>query len=240
MTPQPHLTLLDNNRRWVRERLAQDPEFFRRRAAKHAPKYLWIGCSDARVPADVITPAEPGEMFVHRNIANQVVPSDANMLAVLQYAIEVLKVEDVIVCGHEECGGVKAALGGPAPAVVDQWLMHVRNVARLHDDELRAVPAGDARVVRLAELNVREQVYNLSRTPIVQEAWARGQSLRLHGVVYGLAEGILRDLSVSLDGSPLGTPTQPPAAAPIAKPLAAPLAGRLREPAHAGEELRAG
>jgi carbonic anhydrase len=235
MTPQPHLTLLDNNRRWVHERLAQDPEFFRRRAAKHEPKYLWIGCSDARVPADVITQTEPGEMFVHRNIANQVVPSDANLLAVLQYAVEVLKVEDVIVCGHEECGGVKAALQGVAPPVVDQWLMHVRNVARLHDEELSEVPEGNARVVRLAELNVREQVYNLSRTPVVQEAWARGQTLRLHGVVYGLAEGILRDLGVSLDGSPIAAPLR------SAAPAVLPASSRLeREPALAGGALPVG
>lgn len=200
MTPRTHLTILDNNRRWVSERLAEDPEFFRRRAAKHEPHYLWIGCSDARVPADVISGTEPGEMFVHRNIANQVMPSDANLLAVLQYAVEVLKVQDVIVCGHEECGGVKAALGGAAPPAVDQWLMHVRNVARLHDDELQATPDGTARVVRLVELNVREQVYNLSRTSVVQEAWARGQTLRLHGLVYGLSEGILRDTGVSMDG----------------------------------------
>jgi carbonic anhydrase len=233
MTPQPHLALLENNRRWVHERLAQDPEFFRRRVAKHEPKYLWIGCSDARVPADMITQTEPGEMFVHRNIANQVVPSDANLLAVLQYAVEVLKVEDVIVCGHEECGGVKAALNGAAPAAVDQWLMHVRNVARLHEEELQAVPEGNARVVRLAELNVREQVYNLSRTPIVQEAWARGQTLRLHGVVYGLAEGILRDIGVSIDGSPVEAPA--PVAAPPA--AAAPIA---RERELAGVGLRAG
>jgi len=207
MSRLPHHALLENNRRWVQQRTAEDPEFFRRRAARHEPRYLWIGCSDARVPADMITGTEPGDLFVHRNVANQVVPGDANLLAVLQYAVEALHVQDVIVCGHEECGGVKAALGGSAPPAVDQWLMHVRMVARLHDDELSALSPGDARVVRLVELNVREQVYNLSRTPVVQRAWARGQALRLHGLVYGLHEGLLRDVRVSMDGS--AVPTAP-------------------------------
>ncbi|WP_284348728.1 carbonic anhydrase [Roseisolibacter agri] len=220
MSRLPHHALLENNRRWVRERTAEDPEFFRRRAARHEPRYLWIGCSDARVPADVITGTEPGEMFVHRNIANQVVPGDANLLAVLQYAVEALGVQDVIVCGHEECGGVKAALGAAAPPAVDQWLMHVRTVARLHDEELQALPPGDARIVRLVELNVREQVYNLSRTPVVQRAWARGQTLRIHGLVYGLHEGLLRDTGVTMDGSPLigSAPIGAPSGAPNALP----------------------
>jgi carbonic anhydrase len=192
--------LLDNNRRWVRSRTAADPDFFARRVGEHRPKFLWIGCSDARVPADLITGTEPGQIFVHRNIANQVVPTDANLQAVLQYAIEALGVTDVIVCGHEECGGVRAALEGGAPPAVAQWLSNLRTVARLHDDELEAAGSQPARLRRLVELNVAEQVYNLSRIATVQEAWARGQTLRLHGWVYGLGEGLLHDVGITLDG----------------------------------------
>jgi carbonic anhydrase len=195
-------TMLANNRRWVRERTAEDPDFFRRQASEHRPHTLWIGCSDARVPADLISQTEPGELFVHRNIANQVVPTDTNLLAVLQYAVDVLGVQDVIVCGHEECGGVKAALEDAAPPTVSQWLAQLRTVARLHDDELSAIADPMRRYVRLVELNVAEQVYNLSRTMVVEQAWARGKTLRLHGWVYGLREGLLRDVGVTLDGTP--------------------------------------
>jgi carbonic anhydrase len=193
--------MLANNRRWVRERTASDPDFFRRQAREHQPHSLWIGCSDARVPADLISQTEPGELFVHRNIANQVVPTDSNLLAVLQYAVDVLGVEDIIVCGHEECGGVKAALEGVAPPTVSQWLAQLRTIARLHDDELSAIADPVGRYVRLVELNVAEQVYNLSRTTVVEQAWARGATLRLHGWVYGLREGLLRDVGVSLDAA---------------------------------------
>jgi carbonic anhydrase len=196
----PTLALLDNNQRWVRAHTAKDPDFFRRRVGEHRPKFLWIGCSDARVPADLITGTEPGDIFVHRNIANQVVPTDANLLAVLQYAVEALGVTDVIVCGHEECGGVKAALEGGAPPAVAQWLSNLRTVARLHDEELTAEDSQRDRLRRLVELNVAEQVFNLSRIATVQEAWGRGQTLRLHGWVYGLGEGLLRDVGVTLDG----------------------------------------
>ncbi|MDF1505094.1 carbonic anhydrase [Roseisolibacter sp. H3M3-2] len=210
--------ILERNRAWVAERTSEDPEFFSRRAKEHRPRYLWIGCSDARVPADVLTQTEPGEIFVHRNIANQVVATDANLAAVLQYAIDVLKVEDVVVCGHSECGGVKASITGGAPQVVDNWLAQLRTVIRLHEDELAELN-GDERVMRLVELNVREQVYNLSRTTVVQEAWGRGQTLRLHGVVYRLDEGILRDVGVSIDGSPASerlAGAAPAAARPLA------------------------
>jgi carbonic anhydrase len=220
--------ILERNQRWVAERTAEDPAFFASRVKEHKPRYLWIGCSDARVPADMITQTDPGEIFVHRNIANQVVPTDANILAVLQYAIDVLKVEDVIVCGHSECGGVKAAVTGGAPAVVDNWLMQLRTVARLHDDELAGLP-DDERVTRLVELNVREQVYNLSRTPVVQAAWARGQRLTLHGLVYRLDEGLLRDVGVTMDGTPAaamaGAASGNGAAAPAPRPLAGARAG---------------
>jgi len=192
--------ILENNRRWVEERTAADPEYFARLAAEHRPQFLFIGCSDARVPANVITQTEAGEMFVHRNIANQVVPTDTNLLAVLQYAVEVLGVHDVIVCGHEGCGGVRAAMGAAAPPLVENWIAGIRAVARFHDAELSAIEDEDRRFARLVELNVVEQVHNLSRTPIVQGAWAAGATLRLHGLVYRLEHGLLRDLGVTLDG----------------------------------------
>jgi carbonic anhydrase len=224
--------ILERNRRWVAERVAEDPEFFARRVKEHRPRYLWIGCSDARVPADVITQTEPGEIFVHRNIANQVVPTDANLLAVLQYAVDVLRVEDVIVCGHEECGGVKASIVGNAPIVVDNWLQQLRTVARLHEGELSSLPE-EARVARLVELNVAEQVYNLSRTSVVQAAWARGQGLRLHGWVYRLGQGLLRDIGVSMDGSALRDGAAYPAVL-VAPTSSAPAGGRRLEYARAG------
>ena len=192
--------ILDRNRTWVSERTAEDPRFFARLAAEHKPQFLFIGCSDARVPANVITQTAAGEMFVHRNIANMVVPTDTNLLAVLQYAIEVLRVKDVIVCGHEGCGGVRAAMGPAAPPLVENWVANIRAVARLHDAELSEVADADRRFARLVELNVVEQVYNLSRTPVVQAAWAAGATLRLHGVVYRLEHGLLRDLGVTLNG----------------------------------------
>jgi carbonic anhydrase len=197
----PYRKVLENNRRWVGERTQEDPTFFKRLVAEHRPHFLWIGCSDARVPANEITQTAHGEMFVHRNIANLVVPTDANLLAVLQYAVEVLKVEDVIVCGHEQCGGVKASLGPAAPPAVEQWLSNIRMIARLYDEELSAIEDEGRRTMRLVELNVTEQVFNLARTSVVQEAWARGATLRLHGWVYTLSEGRLYDLGVSLDGS---------------------------------------
>ena len=195
--------LLENNRRWVRARTEADPEFFVRGAAEHKPRFLWIGCSDARVPANLITGTDAGQLFVHRNIANQVVPTDANVLAALQYAVDVLQVTDVIVCGHDQCGGVKATLQGGAPPAVAQWLSNLSTVARLHGDDLEAAGSADARLKLLVEINVAEQVYNLSRTATVQEAWGRGQPLRLHGWVYGLGEGLLHDVGITLDGAPL-------------------------------------
>ena len=207
---EPHTSfrqLIERNREWVAERLAADPQFFARQAAKHEPHFLWIGCSDARVPANVVTRTEAGEMFVHRNIANTVVPTDNNLLAVLQYAIEVLKVEDVIVCGHEGCGGVRAAMGQvEGLPLVDAWLDRVRTVARLHADELAAIADEDRRYRRLVSLNVREQVATLATLPVVRDAWARGATLRLHGVVYDIADGVLRDLEVSRSGSEVTPP----------------------------------
>ena len=200
--------LLEQNRVWVAETLRRDPEFFEELAREHRPHFLWIGCSDARVPANVITHTPSGEMFVHRNIANQVVPTCANLLAVLEYAVEALGVRDIIVCGHSGCGGVKAALESGDADVhlpyghVDQWISNIRTVMRLHADELDALRHDpERRYERLVELNVAEQVHNLSRTSVVREAWARGTDLRLHGCVYRLQEGVLRDLGVTTDGN---------------------------------------
>lgn len=195
--------LLENNRKWVQTCTCHDPDFFERIAGSHKPKYLYIGCSDARVPVNVLTQTGPGELFVHRNVANLVVPTDANLQAVLQYAIEVLQVEDIIVCGHEGCGGVKAALQTGAPPQVEHWLANVRNTVRLYRGELDELTDEEARMCRLVELNVIEQIYNLSRTPQVQTAWQKGVALRLHGLVYGLQTGLLRDLGATLDASSL-------------------------------------
>ena len=200
--------IFESNRRWVAETNAADPEFFTRLAAVHNPQFLFIGCSDARVPANVITGTENGEMFVHRNVANLVVPSDTNLLAVLQYAVDVLKVREVFVCGHYGCGGVAAAMdrrNGALP-LVDNWLSHIRGVMRLHSAELRALPTDELRYRRMVELNVAEQVHNLARTPVVQEAWARGQPLGVHGWAYELGDGLLRDLHVSLREMPADVP----------------------------------
>jgi carbonic anhydrase len=202
-----HHTLIENNRRWVERLTGTDPGFFRRLASEHRPRFLFIGCSDARVPAEVVTGSGPGDLFVHRNVANLVVPTDANLLAVLNYAVDALGVKDVIVCGHEGCGGVKAVLDDSAPLLVEHWLANVRYVARLHAAELDALSGLDERWRRLVELNVREQVLNLSRTPQVQAAWASGKELRIHGWVYGLEQGLIRDLGVTLDGA--GSPAAP-------------------------------
>jgi len=193
--------LLDNNRRWVAAMTETDPQFFARRADKQEPHFLFIGCSDSRVPAETLTGVLPGEMFVHRNIANQVVLADLNVLSVLQFAIEVLHVEHVIVCGHYECGGVKAAMGTESLGLVDNWLGNVRHVMRLHRARLDAIDDSGTRLRRLVDLNVIEQVYNLSRTPVVQRAWERAPRPILHGLVYNPHDGLLRDLAVGIDGS---------------------------------------
>jgi carbonic anhydrase len=193
--------LLENNRKWVQDRLAADPEYFRGRALTQTPHYLFIGCSDSRVPANEITGTEAGEMFVHRNIANQVVPNDLNMLSVLQYAIEVLDVKHVIVCGHYECGGVKAAAQRDVHyGLVDNWLSGIRTIQRLHGRELDAVEDEKARINRLVELSIIHQVYNLTLTPVVRQAWERGRRPLLHGWVYSLENGLLRELVREVNG----------------------------------------
>ena len=188
--------LLDRNRGWAARVTERHPEFFRRLAAQQAPRYLWIGCADSRVPANEIVDLAPGELFVHRNVANVVVHTDFNCLSVLQFAVDVLKVEHVIVVGHYRCGGIRAALEDTAHGLIDNWLRHVQDVALRHAGVLGRRGDFDWRVDRLCELNVIEQVVHVSRTTIVEEAWRRGQPLSLHGLVYGLADGVLRDLGV--------------------------------------------
>ena len=191
--------LFANNRRWVAAMTQADPDFFKKRAAPAEPHFLFIGCSDSRVPADSLTGMTPGEIFVHRNIANQVFTSDLNMLSVLQYAVEVLHVSDVIVCGHYGCAGVRAAMGTAPLGRVDNWLGNIRNVMRLHRQELDAIADPEERWRRLVALNVLEQVYNLSQTPVVQKVWQSGKKLLLHGLVYKLEDGLLQDLALSVD-----------------------------------------
>ena len=190
--------LFDNNRAWAAEMTRQDPAFFTRLSRQQAPQYLWIGCSDSRVPANQIVGLPPGEMFVHRNIANVVVHSDVNCLSVMQFAVEYLRVQHIIVCGHYGCGGVTAALRDERLGVVDNWLRHVQDVRWKHNRELDALPDYEARRRRLCELNVVEQVVNAAQTTVVRDAWARGQSLSVHGWVYGLEDGLLRDLGVHI------------------------------------------
>jgi len=190
--------LFENNRNWARGMVDRDPDFFNRLSTKQAPKFLWIGCADSRVPANQITGLDPGEVFVHRNIANVVVNSDINCLSVVQYAVEVLKVTDVIVCGHYGCGGVKAALEQTPYGLIDNWLRHIKDIARASEAELAQL-SGEARFDRMVELNVLGQVANLAATTIVQGAWARGQELALHSWVYSIKDGLLKDLGLLID-----------------------------------------
>ena len=186
--------LLQENVRWSGERTAADPGYFRRLSGLQAPEFLWIGCSDSRVPANVITGLEPGEVFVHRNVANLVYPADLNCMSVLQFAVETLKVKHIIVCGHYGCGGVRAVLDGSQSGLVEHWLAPVRDLFREHHTELAALPGDEARVDRVCELNVRAQVASLSHSPILRSAWDRGQTLSVHGWIYSLDDGRLRDL----------------------------------------------
>ncbi|MDH4064388.1 MAG: carbonic anhydrase [Acidobacteriota bacterium] len=192
--------LFENNRSLVEQITRDDPDFFSRRAGKQEPHFLFIGCADSRVPIETLTGVAPGEMFVHRNIANQVVAADLNLLSVLQYAVEVLDVKHVIVCGHYQCGGVKAAMGDESFGLVDHWLAGVRDQVRRHKLELDSIADPTDRFNRVVELNVLRQVHNLSRTPIVQNAWKRGRRPLLHGMVYDIHDGRLRELVLEVDG----------------------------------------
>jgi carbonic anhydrase len=193
--------LLQGNQKFVADTLKEDPDYFNKLAAGQNPPVLWIGCADSRVPANQITNTKPGEIFVHRNIANMVVHTDMNMLSVLDYAVNVLKVKHVIVTGHYGCGGVIAAMGNQSVGLIDNWLRHIKDVYRLHAAELDAIADTGKRAERLVELNVIENVYNLCKTTIVQKAWQSGQELSVHGWVYALSTGIIKDLNVSATNS---------------------------------------
>ena len=190
-----------NNRAWAERMVAHDPEFFKRLERQQGPQYLWIGCSDSRVPANEIVDLAPGEMFVHRNVANLAPPQDANYLSVLQYAVDVLKVRHVIVVGHYGCGGIAAAVDGQRRGLIDHWLHPIREVAEEHKAELDAIADPHKRNDRLCELNVVRQVKNVASDVFVQDAWARGQKLSVHGWVYSLASGLVKDLDVTVRGA---------------------------------------
>jgi carbonic anhydrase len=189
--------ILDNNKKWVESKLAISPNYFKNLAERQNPPLLWIGCSDSRVPANEIIGAEPGEVFVHRNIANTVVHSDMNMLSVLDYAVNALKVRHVIVCGHYGCGGVKAAMENRSIGIIDNWIRHIKDVYRFHQQELDEIKDEKERFNKFVEINVKEQVLDLAKTSIVQNAWKNGQELSLHGWVYGLNDGYVTDLGVN-------------------------------------------
>ena len=203
----PEITqLLANNKAWAANMTAEEPSFFKRLAAQQTPSYLWIGCSDSRVPATQLVGLLPGEMFVHRNVANIVVHSDLNCLAVLQYAVDVLGVHHIIVCGHYDCGGVDAALHNRSFGLIDNWLRHVQDVRNKHAHVLTACRNDTHQLQRLCELNVIEQVVNVCQTTMVQSAWQRGQILAVHGWVYGVADGLLRDVGMTITQSENLTP----------------------------------
>lgn len=190
--------ILDNNKVWVESQLAIDKEYFKDLAKGQQPPLLWIGCSDSRVPANEIIGAKPGEVFVHRNIANMVVHTDMNMLSVLDYAVNVLKVKHVIVCGHYGCGGVKAAMGNQSIGLIDNWIRHIKDVYRLHEHYLNTFEDEEERFNKFVEVNAQEQVFDLAKTSIVQNAWRNGQDLTLHGWTYGLNSGYVTDLGVNM------------------------------------------
>ena len=192
--------LLDHNVRWATGKVREDPDYFRRLSALQRPEYLWIGCADSRVPANQITGLDPGEVFVHRNIANLVVHTDLNLLSVLQYAVEYLKVKHVIVCGHYGCGGVTAAYDNHSLGLIDNWLRNIKDTYARHWDEVEAQPSRESRIDRLCELNVVTQVNRVAQTPIAQNAWRIGQPLSIHGWIYSVRDGLLQDMNVRISG----------------------------------------
>jgi carbonic anhydrase len=189
--------IIENNKKWVENKLKLDPKYFERLSNGQKPPLLWIGCADSRVPANEIIGAEPGEVFVHRNIANMVIHTDMNMLSVLDYAVNVLKVKHVIVCGHYGCGGIEAAMTNKSIGLIDNWIRHIKNIYRVHKKELDSIADLHERTNRFVELNVIEQVYDLAKTSIVQNAWGADQDLTIHGWVYGVDSGIVKDLGVN-------------------------------------------
>lgn len=191
--------LLENNRRWSEKITQQEPDFFPRLAKQQSPEYLWVGCSDSRVSANTIVGLMPGEIFVHRNIANLVIHTDMNCLSVMQFAVEVLKVKHIIISGHYGCGGVQAAIDGNRHGLIDNWLRHIQDTAHLYADVLSQISDSEARIDKLCELNVIEQVINASESTVVQDAWNRGQELTIHGWIYGLKDGRVRDLDITLE-----------------------------------------
>lgn len=190
--------IFESNRAWAKSILAKDPEFFQKLSRQQSPEYLWIGCSDSRVPANEIVNLLPGELFVHRNVANVVVHSDLNCLSVMQYAVDVLKVKHILVCGHYGCGGVIAALRNLKFGLIENWLRHVQDVCHKHRARIDEINDETARANKLCELNVIEQVVNVAQTTVVQDAWQRGHKVTVHGVIYGLQDGILRNLKISI------------------------------------------
>jgi carbonic anhydrase len=196
--PEIFEKIFTNNQLWVQEKLNQDPNYFKKLSLGQKPPILWIGCSDSRVPANEITGTQPGEIFVHRNIANMVIHTDMSMLSVLDYAVNVLKVKHIIVCGHYGCGGVLAAMDNREVGLIDNWLRHIKDVYRLHKGELDAISDQEEKMRRMVEINVEEQVFDLVKTSIVQKAWRKEQPLFVHGLVYDVANGILKDLNVSV------------------------------------------
>lgn len=191
--------LIDNNRRWAKERIEHQSDFFQRLVNIQSPKYLWIGCSDSRVPANDIVALDPGELFVHRNVGNVVVHTDLNCLSVIQYAVDVLSVEHIIVVGHYGCGGVRAALTNKRFGLIDNWLRHIQDVHQKYRTIVDGAGTKDQQVDRLCELNVIEQTLNVCETTIIQDAWARNQNLKVHGWVYALKDGLIRDLKITMD-----------------------------------------
>jgi carbonic anhydrase len=192
--------LFENNRDWAEKITEIDPTFFERLAHQQSPEYLWIGCSDSRVPANEIIGLLPGELFVHRNVANLVIHTDMNCLSVMQYAVEILKVKHIIVCGHYGCGGIKAAIDTKPHGLIDNWLGHLRDIHRKYEDELNIIDSKDDTLDRLCELNVIEQVKNVAQSTIVQDAWGRQQQLWVHGWIYSVNDGLLKDLGVTQCG----------------------------------------
>jgi carbonic anhydrase len=193
--------MLEFNKRWAADMVAKDPDYFTRHATSQTPHTLFIGCSDSRIQTNTLTGTEQGEMFVHRNIANQVYGSDLNVLSSVEFAVDVLDVKHILVCGHYGCGGVRAAASAsPTHGLTDHWLSQLRTIMRLHKDELDACGEGEARLDRLAELNVLEQVYNLAATPVVRDAWERGRRPVLHGLIYDIRTGKLKELATRIDG----------------------------------------